>query len=449
MTLSRSKATGLGLALMAAGNAFALGLGEASGRATLGQPLHLEIPLLGSGGDVPAASCFKLQAPQTDVGNDFAARNGRVQVVGEPGGVKLLVTTAAAVRDPVVGFAVAAGCRYAVAKDYVLLVGLPTATPAAPAVDTPSAVAPQRTAAAAAPAKAGAAENLLRLDAAVTLDALARQKYPLQPKAREKFVRMMRQANPGLTADAGPIAAGTELQMPPGLPLRRIGPYRGEAATAPAGRPAAAALRAAKPDARKAKSGKDRLVLGAAPETNEAKLLTEAERLTTILVEQNKTQDAMAENLARLEGRYGELQKQFTRLQDRLTRIEAERLAEKQAAKSRPFGFVELLLAVLGGGAMGGAALHLYRRRQTRRSHEADDNYAADYAATPVAAAPAPGAAAPTAAPPAPAVPTPILPWTPIAATAEAVAADSAPERDEAAAAAPAATQNVLDFHKP
>ena len=41
-------------------------------------------------------------------------------------------------------------------------------------------------------------ETALRIEADVTLEALAMQKYPAQPKAREKFMRMMAQANPGM-----------------------------------------------------------------------------------------------------------------------------------------------------------------------------------------------------------------------------------------------------------
>lgn len=376
MTLSQEKTAALGLALLLTGNAFALGLGEATGQPVLGQPLRLEIPLLGSGGSVPAANCFSVQAPQAEIGNDFALRHARILVVGDRGGAKLVVTTANGVREPIIGFAIAAACGFGLAKDYVLLSAMPTEAPQVappPAVaEPPGAVAPPALKPAPAALPAAAAGNLLRIDAAVTLEALARQKYPLQPKAREKFMRMMAQANPGLTADESLIAAGTELNVPAGLPQRRTGPYLGEAKAAPADpaadKPAAAAPPAAKPGARTTKPGQDRLVLGAAPQTSETKLLAEAERLAGLLLEQNKAQDALLENIAKLEGNYGSLQKDFARLQERLGRIETERIAEKQAAKSLSLGFFELLLAVLAGGAGGGFMLYSYQRWQLRRT---------------------------------------------------------------------------------
>lgn len=448
MALSASRTGGLGIALLLAGNAFALGLGEVAGQATLGQPLRLEIPILGADGKAPAASCFRLRAPRTDIGNDFAARHGRVSVASERGGNRLVISSATAVHEPVIGFAVAADCGFGLSKDYVVLVGMPATAPAAPAVEAPGVAAP----AAAKPAEPASAKpleapapapplsarpavaasedapaaDILRVDAAVTLEALARQKYPLQPKAREKFMRMMIQANSALAGSDAPIAAGTELRLPPGLPVRRVGPYLGESRAAPAAKTASSAqpapdvaLPTAKPDARS--SRKDRLMLSAVPETNEARMLEEAERLANILVEQNKSQEVLIANLASLEGSYGELRTQFVQMQERLARIEAERAAEKQAAKS--FGFVELFAAVLAGGLVGGVALNYFQRARTRRE--------------PIAADPVP--LQPAAAPQA----DPELPWAPQSAPATA-ATNEIPERIMIAATA-AAAQPIVE----
>ncbi|MBI4985801.1 MAG: hypothetical protein HZC24_10810 [Rhodocyclales bacterium] len=400
----QKKIAGLILAL-STGNALALGLGEASGQAVFGQPLRVEIPLLGAGGNMPAASCFRVRAPVAEIGNEYVLRNSRIQVVAEQGVSKLIVTSAALVREPFVAFAVTAACGFELTKDYVLLAAFPT--DAAPEVALPRPAAPQAPVVAAAqvavapatapsavpavatagvkPVAASASGNAaaapddkrLRIAADTTLEALAQQKYPLQPKAREKFMRMMAQANPELTSHSGAIAAGTELQVPPGLPQRRTGPYLGEGKPAAAARPAAPEATApaadAAPTVRTAKvqsPGKDRLVLGRGVELSEAKLMAEAERLAAVLQEQTSTQQAVADNLAKLEASYGELQKRYGQLENRLNRVESERLAEKQAPQPASFDFVELILAIAAGGALGGLLLHGYQRLRQGRGQE-------------------------------------------------------------------------------
>lgn len=366
MSSLASKATGLALALLLAGNANAFELGQASGRATLGQPLRLEIPLSGIDGQIPAPSCFRLRQPSSDVGSDFAARNGRIEVINDHGRVKLVVTTSVAVRDPVIGFAVAAGCEFGLSREYTMLVGFPTA----PAVET------VRTEAPAAPAPR--AEPAARAPGETTLNDMARAKYPSQPRARERYIRMMLKANPELSDRDVPIAAGTELREPQGLPERRTGPYRAKAPAAPAEAAEAPQSRtvaaepppmpapAPKPQQRAAKKGNDRLVLGTAPETRESVLLAEAERLTNVLLEQSKTQEEMVASIATLEANYNKLHEELITMQAQLAHAEAERIeAQKAADYSRFAKTLDLVVAVLGGGALGGIVLRLFERRRT------------------------------------------------------------------------------------
>ena len=353
--------------LLLAGHVQALGLGGVSGQAVIGQPLRVEIPLLGTESGLPAADCFRIRAPSVEMEQAYVLKGARVEVVGERGRARLVVT-AAAVREPIVEFAVNVACGFDLTKDYLLLssvpakpveaVSPPVAAPApAPAAVVAAPAAPAKSAApAAAPSTGG-----LRVTAETTFEALAQRNYPLQPKAREKYARMMRAANPSV-GDA--IAAGTELRVPAGLPVRREGAYRPDAA-APKPAVAAAAAEAPRPPAKPAKAApaKDVLRLGVAPERSNAELLAEAERLTGVLVEQARMEDEIAENLTRLETAFKDLQQQYLAVEDRLVRIEAERQAEK-AAKSQSFGFAGLLAAVLAGGALGGAGLHFYNRRR-------------------------------------------------------------------------------------
>ena len=385
--------------LMLAGPAFALGLGSASGQVVIGQPLRIEIPLLGVDAGPPAADCFRIRAPQVTMDPAYVLKGGRTEVVSGRGQARLVVT-APAVREPVVEFAVNVACGIDLTKEYLLLSSLPakaetavappvvaaaatSVAPPAPA-RAPVLVAPAAPRPAAAPSAAGApAAGTLRIDAETTFEALAQRNYPLQPKAREKYARMMREANPGI---GGVIAAGTELLIPAGLPVKRTGPYRPEAATPKLAAEPAVALPAATKPAKGAGS-KDVLKLGVAPERSNAELLEEAERLTGILLEQARMEDEIAGNLTRLEASFNDLKQQYQATEARLARLEAERQAEKAAAKSQ-LGIVELVAAVLVGGALGGAGLHLHNRR--RRSDADNDRFDATTVAAYLGPEPAP-----------------------------------------------------------
>lgn len=362
---------GIAGALLFAGNAFGLGLGGAVGQVILGQPLRVEIPLLGTEAGLPAAECFRVRPPQVETEPGYVVKGARVEVTGERGRARLVVIAAPPVREPVVEFAVTVACGFDLTRDFLLLSSLPpkvlvpeavSPPTAAPAVAPRIAVPPVEPAKPASPqATAGTAPSL-RIDADTTLEALAQRHYPLQPKAREKYMRMMGEANAGVEPGTI-IATGTQLRIPAGLPVRREGPYRPEAAK-PVPAPLVA-LPAAAPVKRAAGApSKDVLRLGVAPERSNAELLVEAERLTAALMEQARVEDEIAANLTRLEGAFTELKQHYLAVEDRLAHIEAERQAEKAAAKSHSVGFIELLLAVLAGGALGGFGLHLYNRKR-------------------------------------------------------------------------------------
>lgn len=370
------------LAVMTSGSALALGLGAATGQAILGVPLRIEIVLIGSEGGIPALDCFSLRPPQAEIAGTYVLRNAQLQVFGEPGRARLLVSSASAVQEPVVEFAVAVGCGFGLSKDYLLLAeepsrltapALPTLQTAATPTESVPAWATPRPSTPPAPPPG---EALARVGTAPNLTTLARRNYPLQPKAREKFVRMMLLANPGLKSGETPIDSGTELQVPAGLPLRR------QAAQPPGGKPATSASAtsrpiatapqtpaASKPAEIAAKPRQDLLVLGAPAERNRTpgELLAEAERLGTILLEQIQAQDAVAERIGKLDDTLGELKKRYLDLSDRLNRIEAERQAEKLASKPASLDFFELLMAVLAGGLIGALSLYLFNRRQFQR----------------------------------------------------------------------------------
>ncbi|TRZ96566.1 MAG: hypothetical protein D4R84_06875 [Rhodocyclaceae bacterium] len=399
---------GLALSIVMTGSAFALGLGNASGLAILGEPLRVEIPLIGSETGVPAIECFNLRAPQAEIANIYVLRNAQLQLLGESGRARLVVTSSSPVQEPVIEFAVAVGCGFELSKDYLLLAeepgrvastNLPALQPVATIMKaTGPAPAPVKPASRALPSSPPG-EALLRVDSALTLAALAHQKYPLQPKAREKFLRLMLLANPDLKRPESLIESGTDLHMPPGLPLRRLGSLASRlkpaVADAAGSRPLGMADRtpaSGHATGAATKPAKDLLVLGAPLERNRnaAELLAEAERLAAILLDQTRTQDALAEKIGKLDDTLNELKKHFIGLTDRLNKIEAERQAEKLVAKPASLDFLELLLAVGAGGLMGALGLYVFNRRQFQPGLDAAPTSATAASATPNAAPPRP-----------------------------------------------------------
>ncbi|HEX8988390.1 MAG TPA: hypothetical protein VF816_10540, partial [Rhodocyclaceae bacterium] len=151
------------------------------------------------------------------------------------------------------------------------------------------------------------------------------------------------------------------------------------AAEAPPRQPAKRARRAAEaeppapppppaPQARQRPAGKgsDRLVLGAAPESKESVLLAEAERLANVLIEQNKQQEELVANVAKLEASYNQLREELITVQAQLAHAEQERIEAKKAADYSRFAkTLDLVVAVLGGGALGGILLRLLERRRS------------------------------------------------------------------------------------
>lgn len=331
-------------ALATAGHSLAIGLGNASGEAVLGQPLRVEIPLLGVAGERPAATCFQVRPPQVATEPGYALKSARVEVVGERAGARLVVSTAAPLREPVVEFGIAVACGFDLTRDYLLLSSPPEKVPAAAAAAPATVSAPVAAASPQPQARSAAAGTPQRVAADTTLVELARRHYPLQPKAREKYIRMMREANPDVAGD-GVVPAGMQLTAPPGLPLRRESRHRPRA-------------EAAKPLA----PTRDVLRLGVAPERSPAELLAEAERLAAVLLQQQRVENELVDNLTRLEKAFTDLKQHYVSVEERMVRVEAERAAEKASARSGPVGLLELLLAVMAGGALGGVGLHAYNR---------------------------------------------------------------------------------------
>lgn len=388
---------------MASAVAQALGLGPVSGDLPFGKPLRVEVPLIGTAGAVPAAECFSVVPVAGNIDDDYFPRGARIHVDAMGRGAKLVITTQNIIRQPIIEFRLSAGCTYGIARDYLLMVAAPVASPAqAPTLPEPPKVsrdslprspAPVAEAAPAIVAKGlpdGIAGIELVLDGDTTLDQLARQHYP-GPLRRERFARWVREANPRLfgagDASSQRLAAGTRLIIPATVPPRRPGDHaKAEEKVASSQAPATEARvpppakkkevlaeeAAAKPGA--AKGANDRLILGGGgsakpPSLKEAVAMID--RLTGLLEQQVASQTEMAERLQKLEAGMAEMSKYVVQLETLSRQREAqwkeERRKEREEAKKREQdGLVHLLLAVLGGGVVGAGLLGVFHRLASR-----------------------------------------------------------------------------------
>ena len=109
--------------------AMALGLGPAQVHSSLGQPLHVVIPV--SAGSADEAGCVTVVG-----GNDLPGPiRPRVEVQSLPSGVIIIdLTTPLPSNEPALGFTVSAGCQSAVSRSYTLFLDPPQATPDLPSV---------------------------------------------------------------------------------------------------------------------------------------------------------------------------------------------------------------------------------------------------------------------------------------------------------------------------
>lgn len=382
--------------------AHAIGLGSPSGTPTLGRPLRLEIPLIGHAGPPLAADCFQLSPVPGGADELYFPRRARA-FVETPQGKPVVIVAANDVSQPVVEFRLTITCGTSLTRDFTLLTMLPL-------LEAPKTAAPQQpqppTIRPASPPPAPATGDVLRANGDTNLEALAREKYPNQPKAREKFKRMMQAANsslipPGEGFDLTPIPGGTELAIPKGLPERRYGPYVAPTSATPRPQPAVQAttlppaktspIQSAESAPKKAPPSQDRLVLdaAAAPPMSEAEASADQARLEAIHAEQVKAQEALDERIARAQETFAEIKEYVLQTEARIRALEERnREQERRAAEAQVW---QLAAAVLVGGILGAGLLRAYPLILARRRKETGEIAAAPPpAATPVIAAPIP-----------------------------------------------------------
>lgn len=204
------------LALLGAGDAAALGLGQITVNSRLGARFHAEIELLGAPTDGrPITECFRLTQPTDAEPGIPSLLQGRITIERHSGKPRLRVTTEQFINDPIVQISVRAGCGAEVVRDYLLIIDPAEEKAARPAP------AVEKTAAAAAikrprPAEADYPDHW-QADSGESALSIANHLFPRQPSAQRRFLKALQGANPDI--DLGergetPLAAGAKLSIP-------------------------------------------------------------------------------------------------------------------------------------------------------------------------------------------------------------------------------------------
>lgn len=385
----------------------ALEIGNAPTVPVLGQPLHLEIPIgVPAGTTAPTTNCVKLKPRSDDKESDFFPGGMQATVETAPNGATTLVVTSSnAITTPVVGFRVHIGCDGGVARDFILLSSPPRELVAPKQTAQAAPVAVQTTQEV--PAKDVAEITEMRILESTTLNRLARERYPSSRDTRDEYRRLMAQANPELFAGAHRVGsvlipAGTVLKIPPGLPKGENEPetkvavaeaaikmpvavQSAPAEKTPENKPAKKEPRAphaprpaeAAVTLREKKT--DRLVIGGSRKEGQASSLSQQEikqsleRLEQMVSERSHSDLEMSETLKSMATSFSEVKNYLQSVDARVRQAEAEQLraqAEINQLRQRlrnSFGLVELIAAVVGGGAMGAAFMIAFQRFSSRR----------------------------------------------------------------------------------
>lgn len=373
----RVKTTFTTIALLAAGvllpmSSQATGFGAAQGEAVIGTPLSVEIELINPERD--SLECFEIKPLGEEGDSSFFPRRARLDLRKSADGKTYLVVMGGTIREPVVEFRLRTSCGTQIERRYTLLASPPRellpATVALPVTSSSPITSPPRT----------DTVKSASLPHGLTLDQLARQRYPLQPKARAKFKRLMKSANPGLAlADDEVLPVDpSSLNYPENLPKRRTGPYlptnSQKKATLPQTSPpaknqaAVPALPPATPPAPAAPQS-DRLVIASGAGEKPQAVTAQEAALAGKAESSFAAQEELTARLAQAELAYKGLQERLQLMEDRMRglEMEKERLRQAQEALSQS-ALVELVIAVIAGGALGALLMSLWLRRRMANS---------------------------------------------------------------------------------
>jgi hypothetical protein len=366
----------------------AAGLGNVSGNPVMGEPFVLEVPLIDAG-DL-AAECIQLTPHSAGSDSQFFPRKATFDLKKKAGSTQTVITIRGAeFTQPVLEFRLTIGCGNQISRDYALLPSPSRELHYEPVQINKAAVMPVPESPS--PAVVKNMGNAVA-PAGPSLEKMAKQRYPLQPKARAKFKHMVRDANPAAlegVADNAPLPTNADLQIPANIPKKRVGPYIPKvkkAPTAPAStpRPAETApppeqARAPAPTEKPApapvaaETPKDRLIIssGAGAPGATQPVGTAEGALQEKAAASFATQDEMATKLAQSESSYNELKQQILAMESRMAVLEQERQRlQQEAMKKSDWPLLETTVLILVGGLLGAMLMIIMQRRRSRSSYE-------------------------------------------------------------------------------
>ena len=372
--------------------AAALKLGEVQGRAAIGKPLHLTVPLYETNGKPPPAQCRRLIAE----GDESDTRTLQLRIDGNT----LHITGARPVSQPVLQFRLKLGCADADERSYVVLAeppahdstaangpasSPPPTTPPAP----PALVVPRPTATRAATPPKPAAANGLTIPSPTTLRQMSRQRYPDSAPQRLAFIRRMIAANPKIFVkgnNAGEfdraLKPGVKLTLPADLPESNkfVATKSAPAAGKPPAHPTAQSAKRShdddKPAAKTAKVVKDnaaprnKLVISASTPTLAVGDNMGApspggdamtDRLMDAMNEQIKAQISLTNRLASAENEVGEIKRQAALERAAFLQMQNEVQVLREQAEND--NIVKLSLAIMLVGGLGAWGLRRFVAR--------------------------------------------------------------------------------------
>lgn len=351
-------------------SALALGLGDIQGRAVIGRPLSMTIPILGTRFDARQDACATL-LPDGDEENHASIR---IRLDG----ADLQLSTTRALNQPILQFRIRLGCSDSVERSFVVLADPPgsdvPATPAATPTPVAENVTPPSVAEIAPPVPG---TSKLVLASSTSLRMLSRQRYPADSRTRVSFIRRLAAANPALFASPDDafdqvLPAGTSLAVPAGVPEPHT--FGRTASAAAVGRRTdfvaprqAPAVAAAAPSRPASGAGRGRLIIGAgglsaASAPTAAELNESIDRLTEVLNQQVMVQIAATHRLKAVEAELAELKSQASAERRRVAQLESDLKTVRETAERS--GAIQLVLAILLGGAAGAAGLNWVARRR-------------------------------------------------------------------------------------
>lgn len=387
-------------ALLAALSVQAAGLGPVRGEAIIGEPLYVEIPLLGMNETTLSAECFRINHPAQVTDAENFPRNTRVKLIKQGSESMLVVTTRQIMRTPIVEFRVEMGCGFNVSREYLFLASpqrvqqkIPAQDPVLPgsqAITTQDSPSPGITAAAAIPRSLpdGLKANIHIVDKPMRLEELSRMYFP-GPLRRDRFMRWVVEVNPLLFQDATnlrnhQLKKGVTVLVPIGVPPRRPGDHQGNHGQLKFLDPATdesaplkanpKAVQLPPPNRRAATEGKtkskqDRLQISGGAENTVPRgakgLSFLSDRLSELEGKQATDKTRIEERFKQMESSLVELSSYVEKLEARVKESEAQLKAERENARDarQSLHIMQLLLAILGGGLLGVLVLSTLQKK--------------------------------------------------------------------------------------